>query len=195
MHPNQDPPSDNSSFNNSSSDNSSFSNSSFNHSSFNNPSFNDPSFSDPDQPVGTFVVSSFRDALGLAMELADEYAFVNAGVVLTDSGVVTDIVLAEGIGRTIEPVTRWLIEAAGYWPETTKLLLLSVRPFDVDVIREDDLRRYRAASWGVAGAGGDLIDWIETDGDLFRSYAYVTCPANAWNGDRPEDRLSDGSPW
>ncbi len=162
---------------------------------FNHHPAGDRGNSPGEQPVESLVVASFRDALGLAMEMADEYAFVNAGVLLDASGAVTEIVLAEGIGRTIEPVTGWLIEAADSWPDSARVLLVSVRPFEMDVVREQDLRRYRTAGWAIAGAGGHLIDWIETDGDLFRSYAYVTCPAVAWHGDRPEDRLSDGFLW
>ncbi|MGH1489019.1 MAG: hypothetical protein ACRBK7_06420 [Acidimicrobiales bacterium] len=141
------------------------------------------------------VIATFRDAVGLAMQLADEYAFVSAGVVLDSTGAVNDIVLAEGIGKTIKPVVNWLAEASDRWPVTPQLLLLSVRPFEIDVIREQDLRLYRQACWAIAAAGGGLIDWIETDGDLFRSYAYVTCPAAAWVNDQPEDRLNDGSGW
>lgn len=142
---------------------------------------------------GPAVIGSFRDAVGLAMELADEYAFANAGAVIdTTSGVLVDLAVAEGIGRTIEPITRWLVDSDGCWPELPGILFLTVRPFEVDVVREQDLRLYRSAAWAVAAAGGQVIDWIETDGDLFRSYAYVTCPASAWPSDAPEDRLTDG---
>lgn len=144
-----------------------------------------------------FSVVTFRDALGLAMELADEYAFVNAAALIEASGEVLDLVIAEGIGKSIEPVVSWSADAVRdrHPPSRSpavNALLLSVRPFDDDVIREQDLHHYRNARWRFSVAGSNLVDWIETDGDLFRSYAYVTCPAQAWSQDPPGDRLSDG---
>ena len=76
------------------------------------------------------------------------------------------------------------------WPRST--LVVSVRPYEPDLARERDLHLYRRARWSLGRAGCDLVDWIETDGDLFRSYAYLTCPARAWAGDPPVHRLNDG---
>jgi hypothetical protein len=129
------------------------------------------------------------------MEFADDYAFVNAGAVLDETGNVVDIVMAEGIGQSIEPVARWLVDGHRCWPQAPTVLLVSVRPFEVDVVREQDLLRYRHAGWAIAAAGGQLIDWIETDGDLFRSYAYVTCPGDAWPNDGPDQRHFDSLRW
>lgn len=153
--------------------------------------------SEQESEQDSLAVLTFRDALGLAMELADEYAFVNAAALIGRNGQLEDLIIAEGIGRTIEPVVGWLATTAerrlpSWRCGTTDVVLITVRPFDVEVIREDDLWAYRRAGWAIAAAGANLIDWIETDGDLFRSYAYVTCPERAWSGDPPADRLSDG---
>ncbi len=143
-------------------------------------------------------IITFRDALGLAMELADDYAFVNAAAIVDHGGNLVDLIVAEGIGRTIDPVIGWLCEPPpprNRGRPIAQTLVVSVRPFEADVVREQDLRLYRSARWTLAAAGIELIDWIETDGDLFRSYAYVTCPARAWERDPPADRLSDGRPF
>ena len=134
------------------------------------------------QPVS---ITSFRDALGLAMALADEYAFASAAALIDDDGGLVDLAIAEGIGTTIEPLIQWVTtrDAAADYPVAA--VLLSVRPYEVDLVREEDLRLYRLATWSVASAGLHLLDWIETDGDLFRSYANVTCPAQAWDQDPP----------
>ena len=136
------------------------------------------------QPVS---ITSFRDALGLAMALADEYAFASAAALVDRPGNMVDLAIAEGIGTTIEPLTRW-IASSGHSPGAdgpVAAVLLSVRPYEVDLVREEDLRLYRHAVWTVATAGLHLLDWIETDGDLFRSYANVTCPARAWDDHPP----------
>jgi hypothetical protein len=143
------------------------------------------------QPVS---ITSFGDALGLAMALADEYAFANAAALIDDDGGLVDLAIAEGIGTTIEPLIQWIItRSAGDAGEArdsaalgpVAVVMLSVRPYEVDLVREEDLRLYRLATWSAAAAGLHLLDWIETDGDLFRSYANVTCPAKAWDQDPP----------
>lgn len=150
-----------------------------------------PSIADQSGSAG-LIISSFRDALGLAMLLADEYAFVNAAAVLDPAGTVTTIGLADGIGQSVEQLLGWC--AARPAPEPSQVLLLTVRPYEHDVVAERDLDLYRRARWKLAGAGFGLADWIETDGDLFRSYAYLTCPAHAWPQDPSEDRIRDAEP-
>ncbi len=193
----------------------------------------------PERPCGRAPIVTFRDALGFAMELADEYAFVSAAALLDRTGALLDLAIVEGIGQSIDPVVDWAIGidpatgrqqpdrsmgpapprpgnhgratgrapdgalgriahqpiGAGAWSGwPVAVILVSVRPYDVGVIREDDLVRYRRARWAISGAGAHLSDWIETDGDLFRSYAYLTCPAEAWPHDPPTERRSD-RPW
>ncbi|MEM7274324.1 MAG: hypothetical protein AAF547_14670 [Actinomycetota bacterium] len=146
-------------------------------------------------------VNTFRDALGVAMAIAEDYAFANAAVLVEPGGRIHDIGIVEGIGTSIDGLTRWVVAALGGAAAARqgrrspplRVLLISVRPFEVDTIRESDLRRYREASWAVANTGADLLDWIETDGDLFRSYAYTTCPGVAWPDDPPQDRQDDAS--
>ncbi len=151
-------------------------------------------------PADAQSILTFRDALGMAMELAYEYAFVNAEAILDQHHRLHDLIVAEGIGRTIEPVVGWLTDAVGLRFTDQRLgsvgvVLVTVRPFDVDVVREQDLFQYRRAGWAIAQRGAHLIDWLETDGDCCRSYAYVTCPARAWESDPPGHRLSDGRTW
>lgn len=148
-------------------------------------------------PIPPSIVT-FRDAVGLAMQLADEFAFVNAAALLDSGGTVLDLAIAEGIGRTIDPVVRWAAATVPA-PQTAgtdhgcRVVLVSVQPYDVDLIRESDLRLYRRAGWSMAAVGHRLVDWIETDGEDFRSYAYVTCPATAWGEDPPGHRNQDAT--
>jgi hypothetical protein len=137
-------------------------------------------------------ITSFRDATGFALELADRYAFVSAAVLLGPGGTPIDIATAEGIDAGIEPVVAWAAGIDGWRPPPLVALVISVRSVDPDVVREADIRRYRQARWSRGSAGCHLVDWIETDGDLVRSYAYLTCPAEAWSADPPGHRMIDG---
>lgn len=131
------------------------------------------------------TIVDFRDALGLAMALADEYAFANAVTLLDSDGAIVDLAIVHGVGYTIEPLLSWATAAAaatqGRGPVAA--VLLSVRPHEVGVVREEDLWRYRRGCWTMAAAGLELLDWIETDGDLYRSFANIACPALAWTAD------------
>jgi len=132
------------------------------------------------------------------MELADRHAFVAAIALLGPDGRPIDVVtlntaIVDGVAAEIEPVVAWAAGLDGWRCRPCRTLLVSVRPFDPEIVREVDLRHYRHARWALAQAGCDLIDWVETDGDLFRSYAYLTCPAEAWTNDPPSHRLSDGA--
>lgn len=149
-------------------------------------------------------IATFRDALGLAMGLADDYAFVNAAILLDRRRLVRGVTMAEGIGQSIAPLVarirarhgahRFGGAAGAVTPDSvTAAVFISVRPFEVDIVRESDLERFRRARWAMVDVGVDLIDWIETDGDLFRSYAYVTCPGRAWPDDPPEERIDAGT--
>lgn len=151
------------------------------------------------------TLSGFRDGLGLVMQLADEYAFISAGVLLDGPGNIVDVITTQGIGQPVGPLVGRVCIAldgskeppvdgsrsgsGGTSRSVERVVLLTVRPFDADVIREADLNLFRRARWAIGVAGAELLDWIETDGDLFRSYAYVTCPALAWPDDPPEERL------
>lgn len=145
-------------------------------------------------------IVTFRDALGLAMGFADDFAFVNAALLLSADATIQRVIMTEGIGQSISPIVERLSGRAGTGRLTNPAIqapvvaavLISVRPFEMDIIRESDLALFRRASWALIGIGIDLMDWIETDGDLFRSYAYVTCPATAWPNDPANERLEGG---
>ncbi len=153
----------------------------------------------PDAPIQP--IESFRDAVGFAMELADRHAFVAAIALLGPDGRPIDVVTVNtatvgpfgAAGAEIEPVVAWAAGLDGWRCQPCRALLVSVRAFDPEIVREQDLHHYRQARWSLARSWCDLIDWIETDGDLFRSYAYLTCPAEAWTNDPPGHRLSDGA--
>ncbi len=142
-----------------------------------------------DRPVPP--IRSFRDALGFALELADRHPRAAAAALLEPGGRAVELAVAPSPDASIEPVVAWAAGSGGWDGRPRSVLVVSIRAFDPDVVREADLRRYRRIGWSLARAGRPLADWIETDGDLVRSYAYLTHPAEAWAGDPPAHRADD----
>ncbi|MEM9653082.1 MAG: hypothetical protein AAGA65_13360 [Actinomycetota bacterium] len=176
-------------------------------------------------------IVTFRDALGLAMRLADDYAHHRAAALLDGDGNLTELVTVDGfrpsIGALVERVCahlgavdetqdrRWPVHRPNEPKQVEQMhlehkhsehdhrepehvghavrgvVLFTVGPVEPDLIREADLRLFRQAGWILGVAGADLLDWIETDGDVVRSYASVTCPALAWADDPPDQRMED----
>ncbi len=158
-------------------------------------------------------INSFRDAVGLALRVADEFAFANAVAVLDADGSCRSLAMTSGIGASAEPLLRWLttddrvwlpakrpprrvdgtdpIERSALGPVPASLLVVSVGELDPSVIRECDLERYRRAQRTAGRRGLRLLDWMATDGDAVRSYAYLVDPIGAWPADPPDDRCED----
>lgn len=145
-------------------------------------------------PPAPTAIGSFRDAVGFAMELADHHAFATAALLLGPGHRPIDLAVVGGLGGSIETVVAWAAGACRLTGPRRTVLVVSVRAVDPDVVAEADIRRYRHADWSLTRAGGQLIDWIETDGDVYRSYAYLIHPARAWAHDPPADRFADGGP-
>ncbi len=151
----------------------------------------------PAPRAGGGPIRSFRDAIGAALELADDHPMAGAAVLLGSGGERIDAAVARGLDASIEAVVAWAAAVDGWarsGPTDRRplgVLLISIRSFDPDVVREADLRRYRQCGWTLARAGHRLLDWIETDGDVVRSYAHLTSPDRAWPNDPPDHRTGD----
>lgn len=126
-------------------------------------------------------IGSFRDALGLALELSDEFAFAHAAVVLNPDRRCVDFGVFTSIVDNLSEVLSWLSSQFELRVDSAQVLLISVRSVDGWSIYERDLSNFRLARTTIAECGGLLIDWIETDGELVRSYAHVVNPNTAWS--------------
>ena len=161
-------------------------------------------------------ICCFRDALGLAMQLhhqVHEDAFWTdsspepaspdpqhlpsrptavAVAFLSTSGECLDL----GVFRktSVASAGHWAIGICGGFEGRTsaisKVLLTSLRPQLTQTIHESDLELFRSIRWQMSTVGAELVDWIETDGDHVRSFAYLTCPITAW---MEEQRSSDST--
>lgn len=145
------------------------------------------------------TIREFADVRALVDGIAREYAAANAAVILDPDSRVLDLAVTAGVGKPAEPLIRWATQSPfdpglpgapvmPWWPgdgngpgwQPDALLVLSVGAFDPDLIREGDLERYRRARRSAAMVGLRLLDWIETDGEGFRSYADLIEALPVW---------------
>ncbi len=126
-------------------------------------------------------IMSFRDALGLALELSDEFAFAHAAVVLSPTRACVDFRVFTAIVDNPSEVLGWLSHRFHRYVSPALVLLISVRSVDGWSVYERDLTDFRFARNTIAELGGLLLDWIETDGDLVRSFAHLVNPNTAWS--------------
>ena len=145
-------------------------------------------------PIPT-TISSFRDALGIALELSDEFAFAQAAAVVDPSDRCVDFAVFTEVGDGLVPSLGWLSTRASGHPPLSRVVLYSVRSVDGLIIAEIDLAEYRFAAVTIGRMGANLVDWIETDGEMVRSYAYLTTPQTQWAMDAMAEGAVDCTDW
>ena len=140
-------------------------------------------------------IRSFRDALGLALELSDEFAFAHAAVVLSCERRCLDLGVFTAIDDNLPELLGWLSERFQRQPQAETVLLISVRSVDAWLVYERDLGNYRFARATITEFGGRLLDWIETDGELVRSYAHLANPNTEWSIEAEAEGALDANRW
>jgi hypothetical protein len=145
---------------------------------------------------------SFRDGVGIALELADTHVAATAGILIDVHGMIErqGVVSGPPPGSTLATL-RWLLDAAqsgagrpgpeGRQRARRRTLLVTVDRDQPLLLAEHDLHLYRWAARCLAPLQAPLKDWIHSDGDLVRSAAYADDPRRAWPRDPPQDRLID----
>ncbi len=148
-------------------------------------------------PSDPCSVITFRDALGLAFELADIRGPGHYGL-LSDRWHRTLGLLIRPPGPRDGPPARWHPVRTGpgcAWTplaaEGGGLLVLSVGLDPPLPPGPAEQRAYRADRASLAGLGITLRDWIRTDGDLFVSLAHLLHPVSAWPDDPAHHRRID----
>lgn len=140
-------------------------------------------------------ICSFRDALGLALELSDEFAFAHAVVVLSPDRRCVDFRVFTAIVDNVSEVLGWVSYRLERRTTPALVMLISVRSVDGWSIYERDLSNFRLARKKISDLGATLIDWIETDGELVRSYAYIVNPNTAWSIEAGAEGAVDHLDW
>ena len=148
----------------------------------------------PIVPVPKSVVS-FRDALGLVLELSDEFAFAQAVLVTDRANRCIDFMVFTEVGDGLATGLRWLSRRIAMYPCRSRVLLISVRSIDELCVAERDLADYRFAEHTIGALGAVLRDWIETDGEVVRSYAYLTNPNTTWSAEALAEGALDATEW
>ncbi len=141
------------------------------------------------------TVSSFRDALGLALELSDEFAFAHAVLVTDHNGCCVDFGVLTRFGEGLIPVLGWLSDRVERQNNPRNVILFTARTLDWHVVAERDLAEYRFAATIVNRLGLHLVDWIETDGEIVRSYAYLANPNTGWANQAAAEGVVDVDEW
>lgn len=137
------------------------------------------------------TVSCFRDAVGIALELSDEYAYAQVALLLDGDGTQLDRRVFASVGVGLMPVLAWCLSTAAGLGQPVDVLLVTARSVEPGMVREHDLAQYRRADRILTGANLGLVDWIETDGEFVRSLAYLIHPETAWITDPPDHRRMD----
>ena len=145
---------------------------------------------------------SFRDGLGVALELADTHEAATAGILIGCDGMVERQGVALGPPPQSTLATlEWLLAVTrdalnGSEPERRdpgrrSTVLITVDRDRPLLLAEHDLHLFRWAAQCLAPLQAPLQDWIHCDGDLAGSAAFVDDPRRAWPRDPPHDRLLD----
>lgn len=142
-----------------------------------------------------FTISSFRDALGLAFELSDEFAFAQAAVLIDRQRRCVDFGVFTEVGQGLTPALGWLSRRVDHHRPSLRALFISVRSVNGLIVAEHDLAEFRFAVHTAAQMGVSVIDWLETDGELVRSYAYLTNPNTVWSMQAAAEGAVDCSDW
>lgn len=144
-----------------------------------------------------FEVRTFRDAVGLAMELADRYEFGHAAAILERHGRVLDLTVFTD--ATFDSILTSLDHAHDIvfgssrigGGLTASMVLLSVDREDELGFSEIERSIYHWAVQTFAYGAVLVSDWIRTDGDRFHSAAYDYHPRSAWPFDPSQHRRAD----
>ncbi|MGF1597496.1 MAG: hypothetical protein ACFCVK_11305 [Acidimicrobiales bacterium] len=141
-------------------------------------------------------LDTFRDAIGLSLQLLDEGITGHGAAVVEVDGTIADLVLfADPVlhspATALDRAYRATVEVPPPVWRPRRVVVLSLEPDRPPLFTGADRRLYR---WAVAafGAGAVLVaDWLKTDGDGLGSAAFLWHPRTAWPNDPAPVRLAD----
>ena len=132
-------------------------------------------------------VSSFRQAIGLALLLGESQTDSSIAICLSKAFAVQTV--RSTTGATIELVAQLISERPAKAGD--HLLVLTHSPIPLGGVSDSDLFTYSLLRHTGELVGRRLLDWVATDGDDIRSFAYLTHPVSAWRGDPALSRRAD----
>lgn len=129
---------------------------------------------------GTIHIQGFADALVAAGGLYARFHHCHAAALLDDDGAVLDLTAFASARHSIDDSLDWARCMVLNEPRATRLVLLSVLRDGVEEVQEAHLATFRQAREVFGGDGVEILDWIQTDGEQFRSLAF-TAGLHTWD--------------
>lgn len=131
-------------------------------------------------PAPDINITSFADALAEAGALVEEFGRAFAGFVVDSAGHVIGGWALTGDHNEIEDVALLVLAGDPPAPGTGVLLMSADREGDVTGWQEEDELKWRSLSRVLAARGFHLWDWIQADGDAFRSMHFACGTSAEW---------------
>jgi hypothetical protein len=128
----------------------------------------------------TRAINHFADAACAAVGLQELYGRFAAAVLLGDDGEIVDMRPFAGERACVACAIEWAVNFVDH-PRAHRIVLLSSDSSSVRHAKEDDIRLYRELCDELDLNGFELVDWIQTDGDLLRSLTFTCDLAPNWD--------------
>jgi hypothetical protein len=130
----------------------------------------------------TRAIHHFADAVCAALGLQELYGRYAAAALLDDDGAVVDMRPFSGDRACVACAIEWAINGDDD-DEARRIVLLSGEGDSVRHAREDDIRFYQDVREQLDRHGFELVDWVQTDGDLIRSLTFTCDTDPNWDDD------------
>ena len=128
--------------------------------------------------AGTKILT-FADACSALMALEERFRTAHVAAALDPEGRVLDMTAFTSQAQSIYDALDWASCLTANDPRVRRLVLLSLVREGVLEIRESDLALLRQAQSVFGRDGIEVVDWLQYDGELFRSLA-ITAGQEPW---------------
>lgn len=134
----------------------------------------------PSGPTPDIDITSFTDALAEAAALVEEFGRAFAGFVVDSAGHVISGWALTADHHAMEDVVLLVLAGKPPAPGTGVVLMSADRDGDVMSLKEEDELKWRSFSRVLAARGFHLWDWIQADGEAFRSMHFASGTSEEW---------------
>lgn len=134
----------------------------------------------PSGPAPDIDITSFADALAEAGALVEEFGRAFAGFVVDSAGHVIGGWGLTADHHAMEDVVLLVLAGSPPAPGTGVVLVSADRDGDVTSSKEEDELKWGSFSRVLAARGFHLWDWIQADGDAFRSMHFACGTSADW---------------
>jgi hypothetical protein len=128
----------------------------------------------------TLAIRSYAEAVAAAMGMSERYGYGHAAAALDAHGSLIDLTVFHEPHQTIYDALFYAHGLMLFDPSVTRLVLLSALRRDVSGVKERDIETLRGAQRLFGESGVEIVDWVQTDGSLFRSVGVTTEHQGVW---------------